>query len=291
MWWAKRGTPITWRALLEWWRTRFTRLMIPVWATLAVWWPLVTIVRPSIRPSWRVVLETLLGYEPWVGTGWFITLILELVVLFPFVRWAVERVGAATCMVVSAAVLLASHAYVFHVVELMRHLVNGNGHTVFFYFWIFPLPWLFPIVAGIALAKNQLRVEPRAAWLSAAVVVACTIIHELPATPLPYSNAVFALGTPPLTFLLLATMPIVGRWPRVARFLGWCGVSSWGLYLGQLLVHNAFTSFGYLLYRSSTPVRWAYFLSLLIGAIALVGIGNVLRASVASLLPRMSPSR
>jgi hypothetical protein len=58
--------------------------MVPVWAMLVVWWALALYFHPlGVKLSWRLPIVHLLGYLLYVGTGWFVTMILQLVVLFP----------------------------------------------------------------------------------------------------------------------------------------------------------------------------------------------------------------
>ena len=84
----------------------------------------------------------------------------------------------------------------------------------------------------------------------------------------------------PLTLLLLATVPAVRVAPPLASALAWLGESSWGVYLGQTLIHD-----GLLLFRVqpstwTLPWRWGHLVVLPSGSIALVVLGNAARAAL-----------
>jgi hypothetical protein len=50
------------------------------------------------------------------------------------------------------------------------------------------------------------------------------------------------------------------------------------MYLGQLVVHNAFSSFGVMSQHLDRPRQWGYFACFLVGAVGLVVIGDGLRS-------------
>ena len=290
LWWRTHGNATVRATLFRWYASRLRRLMIPVWGALLLWWPLVTIVRDEMSFAPRFVVATFLGYMPWVGTGWFVTLILELVVLFPVIRLAVVRLGVGPSIAAAAVIAVTAQLSLFTCIALMRSLLlNSAPGEGFYYMSIFAPAWFFAVTCGIALARRNLQSSRRAAALCAAAVILCIwgeqvgLLHGL------VLNAVHALGDPALTCLMLMAIPSVAALPRAAKLLTWLGVWSWGLYLGQLLVHNAFTTFHLAPYASTTPVRWAYFGCLLVGAVGLVRIGEGVRKLGASLIARDAP--
>lgn len=290
LWWRTHDNTAGRATLLRWYSSRLRRLMIPVWGALLLWWPLVTIVRHNMSFAPRFVVATFLGYMPWVGTGWFVTLILELVVLFPVIRLAVVRFGVAPSMAAAAVITVTAQLSLFTCIDLMRRvLLNSAPGEGFYYMSIFAPAWFFAVICGIALARSDLRFGRRAAALCAAAVMLCIFGEHVGLLDGLVLNATHALIDPALTCLMLVVIPSVAALPRAAKLLTWLGVSSWGLYLGQLLVHNVFTTFDLAPFTSTTPVRWAYFGCLLVGAVGLVGIGEGVRKLGASFIARRAP--
>ncbi len=72
----------------------------------------------------------------------------------------------------------------------------------------------------------------------------------------------------------------LSRLPRLAAVLAWLGVSSWGVYLGQLLGHNAVLLSGNWS-RIDTPLEhWLYLAALTAVAAAFAAGGDALRRRV-----------
>src|SRR5262245_1109136 len=104
-WWGRRGTS----DLGLWYRRYLRRILLPVWAMLPVWWLVGHWLQPErVRVSWRIVAANLLGYLPNVGTAWFITLILQLVLLFPLLHWAAQRIGGGAVLAGGLVCLVAT---------------------------------------------------------------------------------------------------------------------------------------------------------------------------------------
>jgi len=227
------------------------------------------------------VAATTVGYLPWVGTGWFVTLILQLVILFPFLHLAVDRLGGTPCVLAAAGVFLLSYYFIYDVISLMRILLLDtppSGGLFYYYpFWIFAPARLLPVVAGIMVARHQHVLRWKYAMV--AVLLVAIVIAVLTHAPVsPHWGACLSDAMAiPLTLLLLVLISGVGVWGPVASALAWCGRSSWGIYLGQMIVHNGFHIFGHRLETSAMANRWVYFVCLFVGAVGFVTIGNAIR--------------
>ncbi len=278
LWWQNRGEQRAAETLAVWVKSRLIRLLVPVWAILVVWWPLQLVLDAAPLRSPVAVVSTFLGYMPWVSTGWFVTLILELVVLFPLIRWLVRAIGIFAGLLIGLLATIVSFYYVFDIIEWMQVWLRDDGSIVsFFYFWIFAPAYLWNLTAGIGLATVPRQRRAHAAVL-AAVCFVLLIAGKAWFAPRPVVGAcISALADVPLAVILLWVMSRVTATGQLDRALSWCGRYSWGLYIGQMLIHS--TAFMVRLYPSEAPIiaRWIYFLALVIGAIVLVRIGEGLR--------------
>jgi peptidoglycan/LPS O-acetylase OafA/YrhL len=92
------------------------------------------------------------------------------------------------------------------------------------------------------------------------------------------------VGALALTVILLVVLRPVARVPIVAPALGWLGQSSYGVYVGQLIVHNFFVfSFG-LKDFNERVAGWPYTAVLLAGGIGFTWLGEELRRQCARLV-------
>jgi peptidoglycan/LPS O-acetylase OafA/YrhL len=273
-WWSKRSTGDTFSQAIFWYRTRLLRLMIPVWSTLAVWWPMQLVVNPLVPAAPKFIAATALGYVPWVGTGWFVTLVLQLVLLFPLIRLAVDRLGIALPFLAGLAILVASYVWMFHVIALLEWLLRNSASKSFWYFWVFSPIRIFAVVAGIAIARRLGRPGQVHAAIALSCVIAAILVHSRLVGHARIGEALLLLIDIPLTIVLLFAMSGL-RWvPQLAEALAWCGQHSWGLYLGQLLTHTYVYALGLHPWVLSSRARWAYVGLLLAGAISFVLVGN-----------------
>jgi hypothetical protein len=256
---------------------------------MAAWWTFVAIYRHAVRP--QAVLMTAFGYLPRVGTGWFVTLILELVVLFPLLHLGLRKLGNVVVALAAAAVLIVSHVEMVAIADYLRIALRNSGppQSPFFYFWIFAPVWFYGVVIGAVLIRRRVVFTAQGAALCGALA-ALVLLMAAMSDPLRQRVA-FALTDPLVTMAVLGLVPIVAWWSPAARFLAWCGSYSWGLYMGQLLMHNIFLKLGPPITGLSTGLRWAYFAYLLVGAVGLVVIGEALRSSLPDVYPRRHEQR
>lgn len=226
--WFERREPAG-RATV-WYERSFKRILIPTWATLVVWWLLALAFRPeTVRITISLPLFHLFGYLKQVGTGWFVTVIIQLVILFPLFFWLARRVGKIPFLALCAVATIVPLLYV----QPIRAVLGLGG-------WMVLSPRFFLHVAfGMLLAPYVGRLGRPAIVVALVAYAALAIIQES-MTVQPFVRIANRLLELPLTVLLLAAMPLVARVPTLEASLSWLGRHSLGLYLGQLLTHNAF---------------------------------------------------
>ena len=259
LWWRRPG-----RTLGEWYRGRAVRVLVPMWAALPVWWALALWFRPpDVTPTPRLAALHAAGYLAQVGTGWFITMVLQLVVVFPLFPAAVRRVGVRP-------VVLGSFVCSLTILALEPRLVAAWGY----YNYIIFSPRFFAHVAfGILLATSLPRLGLVTAAASAAAWAACVVVADgaLGARLMPVARFLTAL---PLCVLLLSLFARLPHLAGITTAIVWLGQSSYGVYLGQLLTHNA------LLFAVGFPALyqqlnlWLYTLILLAGGLVFVALGE-----------------
>jgi peptidoglycan/LPS O-acetylase OafA/YrhL len=118
-------------------------------------------------------------------------------------------------------------------------------------------PRLFAHVAfGLVLAPHVARLGTGTAAAALALLVPGVLIADGRLVPAlaPFAGRLLEL---PLAVLLLAVMERLQAIPGLARALSWLGASSYGIYLGQMLVHNGFV-FALGLGGMSALNRWLY---------------------------------
>jgi peptidoglycan/LPS O-acetylase OafA/YrhL len=291
LWWQKHGGRDWVASTRRWYGARLRRLMVPVWGTLAALWAFRMAVGVGLVAPVRVMM-TFAGYMPWIGTGWFVTLALELVILLPFLRATVDALGPAVSLLLSAAVLVACHMYEHDVIALMRFLLHDRGpqmgFSYFYFFWIFPPTRFFLVVVGLLIARGHLSPSPRGGAIAATVVVLGGVLADRLAPHSVTQLTVMAVLDVPLTIAILSGVQILRVAPRAGSILAWYGQHSWGVYLGQLLVHEATYAF---VRPAEGPlvVRWVYFLVLLASGTVLVPVGERLRTGITDLGRTRSP--
>lgn len=273
----------------EWYRRGFKRILVPAWATAAVWWVMVAVLRP---PDPMVLLtvylpfQHLIGWLNQIGTSWFVTLILQFVLLFPIFHWLSRKMGGynlfALCFVLTMPTLMFTH--------WIRDTLSVPG-------WLMFSPRFFVHVAfGMLLAGRVGRIGWKALVISLAVMVPFYLWQQKLWWP-----GMWRFGDRfvemPLTVVLLWSMARLDGIAALERPLSWLGRHSFGLYLGQMLTHNGF------LYRYGGACDlygcyggvfekfnlWVYTGILLLGSFAFVYLGNQVLAWNQSLRARGWP--
>ena len=280
-WWRHRsGKPFV-ANLRQWYVSRFHRLALPWWSALALWWLFSFAYATSTTPppAPRYLVATFLGYAPWVGTSWFVTLVIQLIVVFPLLYWLLLRLGPIMAAGLAGLATVASHLLVLHVLGFMQALLlHSAPEGGLYYLNVFGPQYLWPVVCGACLSLSGWQQRPRLLVVAAVTWVigvgVCTRIDDTGGV----DAALMSLVDVPLTLLLLAGMSVFKRLPRAADLLAWCGEHRWGIYLGQMVVHTSLLMVGWWGPLEQIVMRrWAYAAALTVGAVGLVVMGNALR--------------
>ena len=241
LWWRRRGAG----DVLAWWTGRARRLYPPMWQAVAAFWVIALFAPRVLRGplGWKRLVRNLAGWLEGVGTGWFVTLAIELAVLMPLLVLAVRRLGARRAVAVSILVTAACFALRFPLV----------GRLGTFGWFVFPPRLLANVVFGLALAPRMGRLGVRE---MTAAGLACLAYFAVPALlgasspwqPVPEGIGLSASGASavayrlldlPVAVLLLGFSGRLAGLPLAGAALAWLGVRSYGVYLGQMVAHNA----------------------------------------------------
>jgi len=289
LWWqARSGSEAT---IASFYASRARRILVPMWAALAVWWTLALLLRPAdvvltrTLPLWHAA-----GWLSQVGTGWFVTMIIQLVLVFPLLHALARRAGTETVLVAGLACTLACVRFRFLLSAALAGVGPAPGRAQdFFNYFVFSPRLLAHVAFGMWLAPKVDRLGGTAAALAAAAFAACVAGAEggFGASRAPYAAALVPL---PLTVLLLAAWRLLPRVAGVTPAFEWLGQSSYGVYLGQLLTHNAFVfALGLGLYQRFD--LWLYTAALLAGGLFFVWLGESLRRVARGGIALPSPAR
>jgi hypothetical protein len=265
--------------VMGWYRRAVKRVLVPVWSALLVWWVMMMwLGRPFFQPNLRLLALHALGIPFSVGTGWFITVLIQLVLVFPLLRWSVQRLGFAP---VFGVALLSTVGLMMFEYDL-RVLLGRTGWTYL------SARFAAHVVFGIALADHLHGLGRRAGLLALACLVALDLVAETDLLAQPWGRIAGRLSELPLTVALLAAATTLTPVRSVATALGWLGRHSLGLYLGQLITHNFFlltlggvcSAYGCRggVYDAIDP--WVYTGILLLGSALWTMLGNALLARI-----------
>ncbi len=283
LWWESHRSLGYGSRLSQWYSGRFKRLVPPVWAVLTVWWVLSLWVPGYPRFSLRLALVNYLGYAPAIGTFWFVTLIFQLILLYPLLNAALDRFGASLCLAFSALFAVLAHVYAMEVMAAMRSLLHQSAPAAdlaaFYPLWIFAPQYFWLVLGGMAASRYPKAATGRHVVVFITITAASSVLHAfiVPAAPLAAAG-VQRLSDLPLTYAALALARFCAP-PRLPdRFLSWCGRHSWGLYLSQILVHDIAGRLGLWPPSLGPFARWTYLLFLFAASAAIVPAANALRA-------------
>jgi peptidoglycan/LPS O-acetylase OafA/YrhL len=285
-WWRRHADPNPGGAVRRWYTSRLRRLIVPVWAVVLLWWCWVAVIPSVVGVTPLAFAASLLGYTPTMAMSWFITLILQWIILFPGVRWCVVRFGRLPCLAASLVVHYFTYWYCLDVMEVGEALLGRVGRARdLFYLWIFPPQFLLHVVAGVTIARTPALARPSAGVAAIGVFVAGAYLHHALVTNVIYTcsrDGLQRLLDVALTLALLFGFRLLRSWAGAGlRWLVWCGLASWGLYLGQMLIHECLHLAGLSPETGPLATRWLYFAVLLLGALALVRVGGTLRDRLA----------
>ncbi|MBM4242900.1 MAG: acyltransferase [Deltaproteobacteria bacterium] len=270
-----------------WYERGIKRILVPTWGTLVVWWMLVLIFRPpTVRLTIGLPFYHALGYLKQVGTGWFITVIVQLVLLFPLFHWLARRIGIRWMVALCGAVTLATLIWM-HVIRAELGLAG----------WMVLSPRFYLHIAfGMMLAPFVHRLD-RATVLWSAVVYLILAVVGTRARFTAWATIANRLLELPLTILLLAAMRALSPLDPLRQSLSWLGRHSLGLYLGQMLTHNAFlfalggrcTIYGCQGGLFDRFNLWVYTVVLFLGSVGFLALGHLALRIAESLRERGLP--
>jgi peptidoglycan/LPS O-acetylase OafA/YrhL len=270
-WWRARAPRVP---LREWYLRSWRRILVPVWLVLPLWWVMVRGWRPPDVPMvWRLVAAHYAGYLAYVGTGWFVTVIIQLAVIFPALHLLGRRLGTPAVLLLGLGAFVAMLPWNFLIMTDYNVLVFAGR-------------FLAIVAFGMLLAPYVARLGPGAALGGALGVAAGIAVARGALGPrwVPFAGL---LHDPGLTVALLGLFAPLTSVPGAA-LLAWLGRHSWAMYLGQMLTHNAAVFWLGLNYLYGGPVNlWLYTLVLFAGGIAAVGAGALLERLAAALASRV----
>ena len=168
-------------------------------------------------------------------------------VLFPGLRWLWLRVGPVVSLPAMAATCVASIWYVWNIVAAGRWLLGDNvTEPGWYYAWIFVPRVFWAVAAGVFVGRWWVGRPPPLVAAASLVVVGLGVyaslrlrsaLGDLVLGPFRRQTIEYLLDVP-LTVGMLGVARLLLPLRLVTRVLTWCGVWSWGIYLGHLLVHE-----------------------------------------------------
>lgn len=256
LWWQRQQTRLDEPATRKWYWGRFNRILPGYWAMMAIWWIVVTLWHPpegAVRLSWPLAIASFLGYAPCIGETWFVTMILVYILVFPALRRAVTVLTWPVSLAIAGAVTWWTGYKMFDIVDVGKALLGDNIQWPgWYYHWVFAPRALFNVVAGIFVArfwKGRLSLGVTLLAVGATLLgeYASVLVFGDPLDPIgPIRElAVIQVVDVPLALALLGLLRWVPLPNFLRRFLGWCGLWSWGIYLGHMLVHEIEDVAGY----------------------------------------------
>jgi peptidoglycan/LPS O-acetylase OafA/YrhL len=245
LWWGQNENAPN--ARRRWYWSRLGRVVPAYWAVMVCWWLVVVYWRgPPDDLVLRVpqIAITFLGAAGWVGTTWFVTIILQYILVFPLLR---RVAGHAPPVVVLGIAAIATGATAIHMLAVINvgEVVFGKNVGELYYYWVSLPRALWHVVGGIFIARFwhgtvSLRTTLLAVLISLCGATLLALNKPISSDWIPHMRhlACVHLLDVPLAIALLGLC----RWLPLPRFakagLAWFGRWSWGIYLAHLLVHE-----------------------------------------------------
>jgi peptidoglycan/LPS O-acetylase OafA/YrhL len=274
LWWRSAENLGQGLRLGRFYLARSTRILLPVWVLSTIWWLSLLHLGPRAPrfAQWEV-LAAYAGYAPWIGTSWFVFVIIQLVIVFPLLAWSLDLVGAALLVLGTAAICDLCMWDIWQIIALGKRILGDVPEPGFYYFWIFWPRVLYHVAVGMLVAewwKGRPSITVTALSLALTVVgffLARAVMDRSPLGPIR-EQMVNYLADGPLAVGMLGLFRFLPERLFVTRFLRWCGLYSWGIYIGHLLVHEVFYLIGFAPERATEEARAVYALTLfLLGAL------------------------
>ncbi|HET9063995.1 MAG TPA: acyltransferase family protein [Candidatus Binatia bacterium] len=273
MWWDAHSDS---GRLGSWYRSRVARLLPPYWLAVLVWWSGQQALS-DVPVGFDALAWSLVAYAPWIQTSWFVTAILQIVLMFPLLRSVPRAIGFAPSLAIAAATMATAQTYALSLNAWLHALLPHSDVALGFYaFWIFVPHYFWLVLCGMALVSLAAGVTPAQALVAIVLFVTPGLVEPLVTTPSAISRVSMSLADPGRAVLLLAAAAIVAPLARCSALLVWLGRNSWEIYVGQMAVH----SLGYSAWcRMGGPTehRYAYAALLTIGGVAFAVVYSELR--------------
>ena len=186
LWWNRAAVLGTTERLAHWYGQRLWRLMLPVWTAVTLWWiaAVLTGVAESQHLGWTQVLATYAGYAPWIGVSWFVTIILQLVLLFPLLHWLAHRLGLLS-LIAAAAISALCIWRMWDIIDLGKSwLASRLPEPGWYYYWIFAPRALWHVVGGIFIARTCARPGPWATAIATALALLSMYLEDIVRQPI-----------------------------------------------------------------------------------------------------------
>ncbi len=280
----RTGAPWITRAK-QWLEPRVERL-VPPWFGLAIaFW--LTAWRTGFARfagfGLREVALTFMGYAPWIGTSWFVTVIFQLLLWLPAWRFIAIRMRLIPALALSGAVTFGCVYYLWEIVDVGRDIFGTDApEPCWYYQWIFSPRVLWHVTVGLFVARLWgCRIEPRLMAIFAVATVAGLGLMQVARG----DAADFFLGSlreqgvqylvdAPLALALLGLFRWLSLSGIAGRALTYLGKSSWGIYLAHLWVHEAFHAFGLRIEETPNSLRVIYAIILFVSGTAITAAAS-----------------
>jgi peptidoglycan/LPS O-acetylase OafA/YrhL len=302
LWWQRESARAPDGVVRHWYTGRLGRILPGYWAIIAIWWLIVVLWREppnGLRMGGVQALVSFAGYAPWFGTTWFVTLVLQYILIFPALRWVTVRLGAMPSLCIAAAATVATCWFILQVIDTSSAMLGKNVPAPgWYYYWIFVPRVLWDVTAGIFVARWwRGRISVTAMLIGLALTALGAFLGYLArktAGDFFSGNlrelVISHIVDVPLSIALLGLL----RWTplprRVRSFLGWCGLWSWGIYLGHILLHDVAQIAGFGFYAAQQWVRAIYALGLFGGGAALAVTADWLERQIRQRVTRSEVS-
>jgi peptidoglycan/LPS O-acetylase OafA/YrhL len=213
-------------------------------------------------------VATFFGFAPWIGPSYFVTVVLQLVIVLPAILFFYQRVGALATLLGTLAITVVSEGLFGQVITAGNFVFGGLVHNPgWFYFLIFGPRFVWAVAGGIFISRRW-DARPPAKVVALAVAVTAAGFAAVAAVPpntyggaLEQQMVAYAVDVP-LALTLLGLFRYLAPLRGLTAFLGWCGRWSWGIYLGHVLVLEVVFLLGAAPQNGTNLVRGIYWLAL-----------------------------
>ena len=284
--WALRyeGAPLL-RMAGDFYRTRYPRIYRPWWLMLAFWWPAAIWVTDGRLLKPVFIAASVGGYLPYLLPSWFVTVIIVLIAVAPLMVWISSRFGSAVNVLLAYGITTLSYMFTLVILSWSRWLLRDSAVDTLFYMAIFPGCYISLVAAGMAVVQSRWVPSVRASIVLGAVYTAGLLV-VLRYFPAGYEfPTLLRVLDPILALCLLGLCNSIDAWGTIASGLAWCGRRSWALYLVHIPTFDLFTRLGVESTELSFIFRLSYCVALIAGTVAVIRVGDFVRAKVPRRVP------